>query len=239
MPNKQPKNLWEYYATRGQQLPSVEQRRTQFNLGSEYRGTAQQNTELLGRLQGGQIPSMRTAQVPTPQVSSYSITRQPNVSNINPQDFVPGTPEELKPIIQQASQQYGISTGILSALLKQESGFNPRAVSPVGAQGIAQFMPATAKSYGVDPWEPTSAVHGAARYLSEGLKEFGDIDKALAAYNAGPGAVRQYGGIPPFPETQRFVQSIRSMISQPEVLGAQRLEEPNVQGSARRLLVNR
>ena len=122
--------------------------------------------------------------------------------------YDPNTPDEYKPIIQQASLKYGVPTSILSSLLSQESGFNPRAQSPAGAVGIAQFMPSTAKAYGVNPLDPLSAIDGAARYLYENYKEFKTWDKALAAYNAGPGAVRKYDGVPPYRETQNYVQSI-------------------------------
>lgn len=98
--------------------------------------------------------------------------------------------------------------GLLRRLVQQESAGNPRAVSPKGAQGLFQFMPATAKELGIDPSDPHQAADGAARYLLQNFKEFGDWNKALAAYNAGPGAVRKHGGIPPYAETQNYVQRI-------------------------------
>ena|SRR3990167_1483580 len=141
---------------------------------------------------------------------------------MNPNDpissprYVPSTPDWVKPHIDRASQQYNIPPIILSALLKQESGFNPRAGSPVGAQGIAQFMPATARGMGVDPWDPESAIMGAARYLRNSYDKFGRMDLALAAYNAGGGAVSQYGNkIPPYKETQNYVKNIMAMAGEP------------------------
>jgi hypothetical protein len=107
-----------------------------------------------------------------------------------------------------AGQKYGISPKLLKAVAKQESGFNPNAGSSAGAKGLMQFMPGTAKGLGINPMDPAQAVDGAARLLSSYIKEFGSPEKALAAYNAGPGAVTKYGGIPPYRETQNYVHSI-------------------------------
>lgn len=112
-----------------------------------------------------------------------------------------------------AEAQYNLPSGMLAAVAQQESGGNPNAVSPAGAQGLMQFMPSTAAGYGIDPFDPAQAIPAAAKYLSGGLKEFGSVELALAAYNAGGGAVRQYGGVPPFTETQNYVRSITAMMA--------------------------
>lgn len=111
-------------------------------------------------------------------------------------------------LFTSAGSRYGVDPSVLAAVANQESGFNPAAVSPAGAQGLMQFTPATAKGLGVDPFDPASAVDGAARYLSKLTQQFGSTDLALAAYNAGPGAVSRYGGIPPYAETQNYVSSV-------------------------------
>ena len=112
-------------------------------------------------------------------------------------------------LFQQAAQKHGVSPTLLAAVAKQESGFNARAVSPAGAQGLMQLMPATAAGLGVqNSFDPTQAVDGAARLLKDLLAEFGRVDLALAAYNAGPGAVKRYNGIPPYPETQHYVPAV-------------------------------
>ena len=106
-------------------------------------------------------------------------------------------------IFEAAGERYSISPRLLRAVAKAESGFNPRARSGAGAMGVMQLMPATARSLGVtDPYDPWQNIMGGAKYLKEKLDQFGDVSLALAAYNAGPGAVRKYGGIPPYRETQ-------------------------------------
>jgi soluble lytic murein transglycosylase-like protein len=113
-------------------------------------------------------------------------------------------------LFSRAASRHGVDPSVLAAMASQESGFNSQAVSPAGAQGLMQFMPATAQGLGVNALDPNSAIDGAARYLSTLTKQFGSTDLALAAYNAGPGTVSRYGGIPPYSETQNYVRSVMS-----------------------------
>ncbi len=114
-------------------------------------------------------------------------------------------------LFASAGSRHGVDPALLSAVAKAESSYNPRAVSPAGAQGLMQLMPGTARSLGVNPLDPGQAVDGAARLLSDLLSDFGgDVDLALAGYNAGPGAVRKYGGIPPYTETQNYVRRVNA-----------------------------
>ena len=99
----------------------------------------------------------------------------------------------------------------MKSIIRTESNGNARAVSPKGAMGLMQLMPTTARQFGVsDPFDPLANIRGGVEYLGNLLREFsGNLSLALAAYNAGPGAVRKYGGIPPYPETRDFVQKVR------------------------------
>lgn len=117
-------------------------------------------------------------------------------------------------LFQQAGAKYGLAPALLAAVAKVESGYNPAAVSGAGAQGLMQLMPATARGLGVDALDPAQAVDGAARMLSSNLDRFGSLDLALAAYNAGGGAVSRYGGIPPFAQTQAYVPKVKAAMEQ-------------------------
>ena len=112
---------------------------------------------------------------------------------------------------------------LFRALVEAESAYNPTAVSPKGAYGLGQLMPATARSLGVDRSDPNQNLEGAARYLLAQLSEFRDIDLALAAYNAGPHRVREYGGIPPFKETRNYITRIHRIRAR---LSGQPAEQP-------------
>lgn len=124
---------------------------------------------------------------------------------------VPGS-ERFADLFVAVGARHGVDPRLLAAVAKAESGFNPSATSRVGAQGLMQIMPATARSLGVDPRDPAQAVDGAARYLRTQLRDFGSVDLALAAYNAGPGAVRRFGGIPPYAETRSYVTKITALL---------------------------
>lgn len=115
-------------------------------------------------------------------------------------------------IIQQAAQTHGVSAGLIKAVMHTESGFNVHARSPVGAQGLMQLMPATAKRFNVsNAYDPQQNIMAGAKYLAWLLKRFnGNTSLALAGYNAGEGNVQKYGGIPPFRETQDYVRRVNS-----------------------------
>ena len=126
----------------------------------------------------------------------------------------PGVRSALRKEINQAAQtaahKYGLPAGLVTSVIRHESNFNPRAVSSAGARGLMQLMPATARELGVDDaFDIQQNIDGGARYLKQMLAQFdGDVRKALAAYNAGPGTVRRYGGVPPYPETRRYVRKV-------------------------------
>ena len=111
--------------------------------------------------------------------------------------------------IEEAAKKYGVDARLLSAVAEAESGDNQDAISPAGAIGTMQLMPETAASLGVDPYDKQQNIEGGAKYLRELLDTFaGDTTKAVAAYNAGPQAVKEYGGVPPYQETQNYVNKV-------------------------------
>ncbi|CAB4731093.1 MAG: transglycosylase SLT domain-containing protein [Actinobacteria bacterium] len=140
-----------------------------------------------------------------PETSAVSATAATTTSS------VAGVP--YAKLFNEASQKYGVDPVLLAAVARQESGYDPSAVSGAGAQGLMQLMPGTAAGLGVDnPFDPAQSVDGAARLLRDLLDRFGRVDYALAGYNAGPGAVLRYDGIPPYPETQKYVRSVLAIV---------------------------
>ncbi len=125
-------------------------------------------------------------------------------------------PAQWRGRVAELAAKYDISPSLLEALVWQESRWRTGAVSHAGARGLAQLMPGTARQLGVNPHDPSANLEGGARYLRAQLDTFGgDLEKALAAYNAGPGRVHRAGGIPRIRETQNYVSAILSRLSQP------------------------
>jgi soluble lytic murein transglycosylase-like protein len=120
-------------------------------------------------------------------------------------------PSHISAAIEDAAQTHGVDARLLTAVARRESAFNENALSPAGAVGVMQLMPATARILGVNAYDTRDNIFGAARYLRSLLDTFhGDLDLTLAAYNAGPGAVHKFGGVPPYRETQAYVRSVRA-----------------------------
>ena len=115
---------------------------------------------------------------------------------------------EYLSVAKSAAARHGVPQDLFLRLVQQESGWKPRALSHKGAIGLAQLMPGTARVLRVDPHDPVQNLEGGARYLAQQYRKFGSWRLALAAYNAGPGAVEKYGGVPPYKETQNYVKVI-------------------------------
>lgn len=117
--------------------------------------------------------------------------------------------DRFQSLIDAAARSNNVDPKLYTALIEAESDFDPSCRSKAGAMGLSQLMPDTAKSLGVtDPFNPQQNLNGGAKYLRQLLDKFGAIEPALAAYNAGPGAVHKYGGVPPYPETRAYVDKI-------------------------------
>lgn len=152
-------------------------------------------------------------QKPLPQVSP-PLVMQSSQPSIQVTKFANPIKGGYDKIIEQASQRYDVPTKLIRAVIKQESNFNADAISPAGASGLMQLMPKTAQGLGVkNIFDPYENIMAGTKYLSQMLKKYdGNTEIALAAYNAGPGNVDKYGGIPPFKETQQYVQKVKQHI---------------------------
>lgn len=159
--------------------------------------------------------SMDAAQIPgassTAPTGTASLTA--GTGSLTAPGYQPAAPTGAAPyeaLIQQAAIRNGVEPALLEGLIEQESGFDPSAHSSAGALGLTQLMPSTAASLGVsEPLDPTQSIEGGARLLGQLLRQFGgNVSYALAAYNAGAGAVHRYGGIPPYPETEAYVSKV-------------------------------
>lgn len=157
--------------------------------------------------------AIRRVSVPSAIASTTSPARATGTAGLGATSagLPAGTP--YADLFAAAGARHGVDPALVAAVARAESGFNPSAVSPAGALGLMQFMPSTAAGIGIDPLDPAQAIDGGARYLAAQLERFGSVELALAAYNAGPGAVASWGGVPPYRETQNYVQKVLSILA--------------------------
>lgn len=152
----------------------------------------------------------------TVKVTYYADTNVHTYSNWGSNEYaVPASGSKNRnaydALILASALRHGVDPALMKAMMHTESGFNPNARSPVGAQGLMQLMPATAKRFGVaNAWDPAQNIEGAAKYIKYLTGRFSNLQHAIAGYNAGEGNVSKYGGIPPFRETRDYVQRVMS-----------------------------
>ena len=142
---------------------------------------------------------------------------EPGIAPANSKQFATTAAPSLPPkpfaeIIDAASMRHGVNPALVSALIEVEAAYRPDAVSPKGAMGLMQLMPDTARAYAVtDPYDPTANIEAGTRHLRALLDRYG-VNSALAAYNAGEGPVQKFGGVPPYPETRRYITKVLKLV---------------------------
>jgi cell wall-associated NlpC family hydrolase len=166
-----------------------------------------------GLLGSQAVPAIASSSSALPATTVPAATQLAALSAVDPNTAMDalGVPASLRSIFTSAAQSQNLPVSLLAAVAKVESGFNLTSVSGAGAQGLMQLMPDTAAGIGANPWDATSAVNGAAKLLRGYVDKYSSVPLALAAYNAGTGAVAKYGGIPPYAETQAYVSRVQSL----------------------------
>ncbi len=180
---------------------------------------AQTFDKTLTAAQAGTAPSAgatlpgSTSGVAPPPASLGPLPVSPNAANVVP--ISASAPGDYAPLIQKYAAQNGLAPGLVKAVIQTESGGNPRSVSGAGAMGLMQLMPENVKDAGIsDPFDPEQNIAAGTKQLAGLLSQYhGDLDLALAGYNAGPGNVRKYGGVPPFTETQNYIHRVKAAMS--------------------------
>lgn len=189
-----------------QRIASIEKN---FKIGGDFQATLERE---IAR-QAEKIQSVDTDAVKVlesqPTVDAVKVSDAPEDFQVEVpvENFAENFPKEsTEGIIEAAARKFGVDSELVKAIATAESGINQNAISQVGAVGVMQLMPETAEGLGVNPYDERENIYGGARYLRQLLDKFnGSLTQTIAAYNAGPGAVQQYGGVPPYAETQNYV----------------------------------
>lgn len=177
-----------------------------------YTGDANLSSSMLGTIEASALKPLQYGfgMKTNPLMPTTSKTNFENIAGSTTFTGALAGANQYSNIIKKASATYGIPEKLIAAIIKQESNFNPSVVSHAGAQGLMQLMPGTARYIGVtNPFDNEQNIMGATKYISEMYNKHGkDLTLTLAAYNAGPGNVAKYGGVPPFKETQNYVRKV-------------------------------
>ena len=197
-----------------QRIASIEKN---FKIGGDFQATLEKEiARQAEKIQGVDADAMKVLEN-QPVVDAPQVSEAPEIAQAAepPRNPVPEftfdasenfTGERTEGIIETAARKFGVDANLVRAIATAESGINQNAVSSVGAVGVMQLMPSTAENLGVNPYDERENIYGGAHYLRQLLDKFnGNLTQAIAAYNAGPGAVQQYGGVPPYAETQNYV----------------------------------
>ena len=165
-------------------------------------------------ISGTMVSANETGAVALAEVPTDVIAMLPEEALADTRRHASGIPAAYAATVQELAHRFDLSPALIEAVVWQESRWRADAVSPAGARGLAQLMPGTAREMGVDPDDPIANLEGGARYLREQLDRFdGDLERALAAYNAGPGRVIRSGGVPQIRETQVYVASVMGRLA--------------------------
>jgi soluble lytic murein transglycosylase-like protein len=170
--------------------------------------------EIQGLMETTAQPSGSAASTATPEASGATFARALEGALQGSGGKPSGLRSTIDPLVQQAASRYSVDANLIHAVIRAESDYDPSCVSSAGAMGLMQLMPENCREYGVtDPYDCAQNINAGVRQLKQMMDRFGSVDLALAAYNAGPGAVTRYGGVPPYRETQAYVRRITGWLS--------------------------